>query len=274
MPRRLATTLATVLACLGLAVPAQAATAPDVLYVHGFIASSGCSGIDTAKQAAPLATVLKADGYAGRVIGVDWLCGDKNGANIKPYGTLPASAYNASIRIEDIATALAAYVRATYTDHALAAPSCVGHSMGGLICLAAVKLYGMPASRVVTYSTPNKGWDKIPAGTMGIYCGTWTQCQEMTTGSTFLTGLESAPKPVGTAWTCVGGSPRDNVATINSACGPDAETKVDYYATGVVNYTHPGYMTDTSQLVNVTAKVNGQIAVIGHSLRMGWEALR
>ena len=269
--RRLAVALLLALPLLA-APPAQAAIDPTVLYVHGYIASAGCPGINTATQAAPLKQTLTANGYTGTLVPIDWLCGDKGGANIKPYGTVPVTSYNATLSIATIADTLAAWVRATQTGPV----ACVGHSMGGLICSYMAKHHpDLPLVAGVTYSTPYQGWDKITPGTMGVYCGTYLQCQQMTTGSAFLTSLAALPRPPAATWTCLGGSPKDNVASIASACGTDATTRVDYYATGVVNYSHTSYLTDTSQLLNVTAKVNGLVTSgVGHSLRMAVQALR
>jgi len=269
---------AIVIACTVVVLPAGATTsAPPVLYLHGFIGSPGCPGIDTSKQAAPLASTLKADGYTGPVIGIDWLCGDKGGANIKPFGTQPASSYNAGIKIEDIAYAFAWYVWTTYSSKGLPV-NVVGHSMGGLITSYAVKhagTAGFPAylliDRVATFSTPYAGLDKN-GNTMAVSCGSYMQCQEMTPGSAFLTNLARLTRPASTIWTTIGGSPAD-IMTYASSSATDANAKVEYYDKTTVNYGHSAYMTDTSQKEDIKLRINGAGIVGPHSLRMGWKAL-
>lgn len=259
------------LVALGLSplTPAHAATAPDVLYIHGYINSTGCAGIRTAVQAAPLATTLKAAGYTGTVKGVDYLCGDSTGVDIKPYGTLPKSGYTANAPIENIAQALCGYIAANYTEPV----NIVAHSMGGLIGDYAVKACGARVGQLVTLSTPRGGWDETPVYLMGLTCGGTEQCRQMTVGSPFLTNLATLPVPASTDSTAIGGSPKD-VFTFASISAGQAQHKVDYYATTPVNYGHSAYLTDTSALLNVPARING-VAVTNqpHSLRMVARAL-
>ena len=269
------------LAALTLGPPAAAqagATGPDVLYIHGVLTSTGCPGIKTATQAQPLAAVLKAAGYTGAVKGVDYECGDSTGVDIKPYGTLPKAQYNVNARIEDIAYALARFIKAEYTDKGKSV-NVVGHSMGGLIAGYAVKKYGAQVANLVSISTPYGGFDEVPAGftptsytTMPTVCGQYVECKEMITGCPFLTELASLPLPA-TVITTVGGSPKD-VFSFDSTAATASQHKVDYYATAPVNYGHTAYITDTSTKLDVPLRVDG-VARTGqpHSLLLVAKAL-
>ena len=259
--------------------PARAGTAgPDVLYLHGVLNSTGCPGIKTATQAAPLATVLKAAGYTGTVKGVDFECGDSTGVDIKPYGTLAKAKYNVNARIEDVAYALAQYIKATYTDQGRTV-SLVGHSMGGLIAGYAVKKYGAQVASIVSISTPYGGFDEIPAGftptsyvTMPTVCGQYVQCKEMVMGSPFLTELASFPLP-GTTITTIGGSPKD-IFSFASTAATASQHNVNYYATSPVNYGHTAYITDTSMKLDVPLQLDGVARTAQpHSLLMVARAL-
>lgn len=270
---------ALILLVLIVPVPARAdATSPDVLYIHGVLAANGCPGIKTATQAAPLASVLKAAGYTGTVRGVDFECGDSTGVDIKPYGTLPKAQYNANARIEDVAYALAGYIRAQYTDKGRSV-NIVGHSMGGLIANYAVKKYGAKVGKIVTISTPYGGFDEIPFGfTPTTYvmspavCGQFVQCKEMIIGCPFLTELASFALPT-TLITTIGGSPKD-IFSFASTAATAAQHKVDYYGTAPVNYGHSAYITDTSMKLDVPLRVDG-VALVGqpHSLLLVARAL-
>jgi len=265
---------------LMIPVPAQAdAAAPDVLFIHGVLNSTACPGVRTAVQAAPLAKVLAAAGYTGSVKGVDFECGDSTGLDIKPYGTLTKSQYNANARIEDVAYALARFIQAEYTDKGRTV-NIVGHSMGGLIAGYAVKRYGAQVARIVTISTPYGGFDEIPAGftatsytTSPAVCGSYVQCKEMITGSPFLKELASFPMPA-TTITTIGGSPKD-CFSFASTSATAAQHKIDYYATAPVNYGHSAYLTDTSMKLDVPLRIDG-VALTGrtHSLLMAATALQ
>lgn len=247
-----------------LPTPAFGVDNTDVLYVHGYINSPGCPGIDTAKQALPLSNVLKTNGYAGKVIGVDWLCGDKNGVNIKPYGRIPASSFNANAHIDDVCYAFANYVKTVYNANGKT-PNVVAHSMGGLITSCAAKTYGAVFNKVVTISTPYGGLDE----SLPLDCSLYTQCKEMVPGSAFLTDLRNKVKPSGITWTTIGGSPRD-IMSYGSSSGTDATTKVNYYATTPVNYGHSAYLTDTSTAKNVPVRINDVATTGYHSLQTAY----
>ena len=257
----------------------DASTNSVILEGHGYVGSLGCPNAATTFPA--VQTVLAANGDTRVPIGINWLCSDSGGLNIKPYGRNPdPNTWNANTKIEDIGYALAWAVYQNYTVNGVSV-SMICHSMCGLYWRYAVTHSGVDADfppallvdKTITYSTPYKGWDH-PNAFMALNCPSlYEQCKEMTPNSAFLTALGAQPAVPG--WTCVGGSPKDTVATINSACGVPGATKYDYYDKTVVNYSHPSYMTDTSNLTNVTAKVNGVVTTgVGHSLRVGWAAVQ
>lgn len=263
---------------LAIAPPAHASPTSVILEGHGFVGSLGCPNAATTFP--DFAAVLRDNGDTRTPVGINWLCSDKGGLDIKPYGRNPdPNSWNANTKIEDIGYALAWAVYQTYTRNGVAV-SMICHSLCGVYWRYAVTHSGVDADfpppllvdSTVTYSTPYKGWD-VNTGLMGLTCGPYVQCQEMKPGSPFLTSL--AAQPAVPSWTCVGGSPNDSVATIASACGVPADRRIDYYDKSVVNYSHPGYMTDASEVENVTAKINGVVTTgVGHSLREGWKAIR
>lgn len=271
--------LAALMLLVWIPAPAHADPTTVVIEGHGFVGSVGCPNAKT--EWPGLDTVLAQNGYTGPRVGIAWLCSDSGDLDIKPYGddTNPNN-YNVNMSFTAIAKANMRALYDVYWSKGIHT-NVVGHSAYGLIMRYGMGMLGQPGwpplalvDHVVTISTPYQGWDS-PNAYMFLNCPSlYTQCKEMTPGSAFITAMNAMPKPA-TDWTCIGGSPKDQVATIKSACGVPADTKIDYYDKTVVNYEHSAYLTDTSQAENVKVKVNGVITLNrGHSLREVWKAIR
>jgi len=257
--KRLLISVVTVLLTLGVAVPAHADTTrvPNVpvLWVHGIINTlGGCAGIDTAKQAAPFASVLASNGYTGPVVGVDYYCGDKNGMSILNAAGTYGKMYNNNVPIERLGQDFAWAVYNNYTSKGQYV-SVAAHSMGGLItayALTHVGQSGFPPSLlvqdVVTFSTPYAGTDRAP--NVALWCGSTVQCTEGAPGSAFVTDLAKQAAPAGVDWTTMGGGPADTVDSYASSSAFPAQHKINYYSKTPVNYNHNTYISDQSLAVD------------------------
>ena len=241
---------------------ARAATAP-VLLVHGYL-TNACPGANVTTQWAAAESALPGFGYAGPIIPIAYYTCDTvgtAGADIRGYNAYaPASLqtpdnFGVNTPIEDIAFDLAWYIHNHYTL-ANRAVSLVGHSMGGLIIrymLDRVQA-GDPnfpsvlyVQDVISISSP---FDGVAASSIAGVCGSpfSYQCQEMTTGSAFVTALQAAGTPQGTYgsdWTAIGGSPCDFVPA-SSALDNAYAHLVDYYTDYPSCYNHTSYLFDTS----------------------------
>ena len=268
------------------------------------VTSAGCPGINATKQAAPLASVLAAHGYTGTVVGIDYYCGDGGGVSIDnagPAGYLPPpTLYDANSDIKRLGYDLAWFIWKNYTSHGTVV-SIASHSMGGLIARWA--LYGVQnhlsnafppylyVQDVVTLSTPHDGLGDVnnagltAAQYNAVWCGTYTECTEMTPGSAFLNELHQSgmnPQPnYPTDWTAIGASASCDIMTFTEASDMGDVHKVDYTASsGPTCYNHSSYTTDTSTATDAPVSYRGPgqsgYTVIGngdHSLQWVWKAL-
>lgn len=303
--RKILVSVAAIVAFAGLGAwfmsTSNAATSPPdhnintpVLYIHGIVASAGCPGLKTAKQAAPLKTVLTANGYKGTLVPIDYYCGDNTGISIRGAGgpstpEFPQNGYNATTPIERLGFDLSWFIYNTYTVKGQPV-SVVAHSMGGLITAYAVTHAGQPnfpptllVQDVVTFSTPYGGVDEAPSPLTPqqyatIWCGSYAECSSLVPGSPFLTELASQVVPAAIDWTTIGGSPKD-IMTYAASSAISADHKVNYYSKIPVDYGHSAYLTDTSNMQNMPAKitegsgVTWQITNGAHSLKWGAAAL-
>lgn len=285
--KRVVSFMLAVALCLVVSVPSRAeaqVTNVPVLWVHGIVNTlGGCAGLDTAKQAAPLNTVLKNNGYIGPVVGIDYYCGDKNGLSIRNAAGNYGKTYNNDVSIERLGRDFAWAVYNNYSSHGQYV-AVAAHSMGGLITAYALTHVGQPGfppsllvQDVVTYSTPYAGTDKAP--NVALWCGGSVQCKELAPGSAFVTDLAKQSAPAGVDWTTVGGGPADNVDSYASSSAFPAQHKINYYAKTPVNYNHNTYISDVSLLVNEPLSYTnvGQptytISAGMHSLNLGARAL-
>ena len=265
--------------------PARTNTAP-VLLLHGYLLNS-CPGTNANSTFASLITKLKAKGYTGRPVPIDYYACDSKGTNIQGYGDpnayYPGGYYTASTGgsykggntnntdLRHIAYQLAWYVYSAHSSKGQSV-SIVGYSMGGLI--ARWMLYGVqsrdPAfppylyvQDMVTISTPHRGTDD---GFKNVgWCPPSTQCKQMFPGSPFLTELAASglhPQATGgTDWTVLGDSPCDAIGKNPAGTTMDAGSvhKVSYYAPRASTpncYNHTSYLTDTSDQVDMPVRTS------------------
>ena len=279
-------------AVVPLAVPADHPTDTTVLWVHGLVQSAGCPGIRSAEQSAPFKSVLVANGYTGPIIGIDYYCGDSTGVTIMNAAGPATQLYDANMSIKRLGLDLAWFIYNTYTTKGKPV-SVAAHSMGGLITAYAVTHVGQPGfpptlnvQDVVTFSTPYGGIDKTPhpwitpAVYSGIWCGQYTQCKELVPGSPFIVDLAKQTIPASIDWTTVGGGPQDIMTYAMSSKIAGADHKVDYYATTPMTYNHENYITDTSLVENMPARIADvgvpirTVSAGPHSLNLGAWAMR
>lgn len=250
-----------------------------VLWLHGWInliggclGQPGDPGIDADRQAAPYRGMLRSEGYSGQVLGVQYYCGDNGSFDIRTAsGALARNRqYTNGVPIETLAKDLVFKTWETYGRRGLYV-RIAAHSMGGLIAgyaLARAGRKGWPpflVKSVVTFSTPWGGTDRAP--TQG-WCGGTVQCKQMMPGSTFIRRLSSLRLPTGVNVVTEGGGPADTVASFKASTRPDAKSRVNYYSSIPVRYSHVGYIRDTSSDRDVPCRINGVKKVCFHSLRL------
>lgn len=259
--------------------PAKPVTPPThtpVLFLHGALLGPGCVGTNPAGVASALHAVLARHHWTGKLLPVDYYCGDAGPGTVDiRNGTRPT----ADTSITDIAGLLAWYVYRTYSSKGIAV-DLVGHSMGGLImrdALNHVGQHGFPpfllVRDAVTISAPFGG---IPARAV---CP--LQCRQMLTGSDYLAGLNAKPSAPsgqgGTGWTVLGGSPCDYIPAASTLSLRGAMA-VDFAPKAAQCYTHVTYLSDTSarqDLRTVISAVSGaQHMVTGpHALEWVYRGL-
>jgi len=259
--RRTAAAVAAVL--MLAAVPAAEARTDSrtkpVYFVHGLDAF-GDAGNDCSATWSTMVNTLRAWGHTGPLTTVKYYHGDTNcSAALDGYGS-HATHYprtdahqngshdmDADIRHLGYHLAWMIYERdAKFGRHVDA----VGHSMGGLIIRYALNRIQAndPAfppylyvEDVVTLGTPHSG------SGYASWCGWAYECQQMATGSSFMTWLASnAPNPQadgGTDWTAMG-SYDDGLVSAASATSMSAAHKVRYL--GTMDVAHSDYQQRTS----------------------------
>lgn len=262
--------LAGLVATMAWVSPANAADGAPVVDVHGIVGQgAGCTAVDSAKQAAPLQQVLSANGYIGQVVPIDYYCGDSKGVSIRGAGgpstaEYPQNGYTLNTPIERLGLDLASFVYDTYTVKGQPV-NLACYSMGGLICTYALTHLGTPGfppsllvQNVVTFSTPFGGVDKSNFGTPEqyklIWCGNYTQCDQLMPGSPFLTDLAQQSLPAGVDLTTLGGGPND-IMTYAASTTALAQHAVNFYGSLPVKYNHNNMITDTSLAFNMPARV-------------------
>lgn len=257
---------------------ARWANAP-VLFVHGFSQpklNSACllskgPGDNVTTTWTSAISALSSAGYTGAVKAIAYYRCDILGAygvSIKSYGA-SAPAYLKSpdnngldTKIETFAYELAWYIHDNYSV-SYTPVSLVGHSMGGLIIrymldrIAAGDPDFPPAIYVqdaVSIATP---FDGATPSVVTYLCGPApvpAECQEFSTGSTFLTTMLAAGTPqatYGTDWTGIGGSPCDTLVAAASSMDNVSAHLLSYYTANPPCYTHASYLTDTSTAADV-----------------------
>lgn len=244
-----------------IAVAAKPATPPThtpVLFLHGALLGPGCVGTNPAGVASALHAVLARHHWTGKLLPVDYYCGDAGPGTVDiRNGTRPT----ADTSITDLANLLAWYVYRTYSSRGIAV-DLVGHSMGGLIMRDALNRVGqrgfppyLLVRDAVTISAPFGG---IPSR---AECP--LQCRQMLFGSAYLAGLNATPTAPsgqgGTGWTVLGGSPCDYIPA-ESTLTLRGAMAVDFATNAPQCYTHVTYLSDTSarqDLRTVISAVSG-----------------
>ena len=254
-----------------------------VVYLHGFVLNSDCTGGNHAKDLNNLGTVLTGLGYTGAHDIINYYACDTGGNSIQtsgdPKAYFASGAYagvthpknkggntnNTDIR--HISYQLAWYLYNKYSSKGQTV-ELVAHSMGGLI--TSWMLYQIQAHNPlfppylyvqdsVTISTP---FDGVLDSTNNVsWCPVSTQCTEARPGSAFITELHNsglnAQGTNGTDWTAIGDSTCDSVAMQPKGTSMDNGDihKISYYPatkkTAPICYGHTTYLTDTSTALNM-----------------------
>jgi pimeloyl-ACP methyl ester carboxylesterase len=215
-----------------------------VLFLHGALLGAGCVGTNPAGVASALQSVLRRHHWTGRLLPVDYYCGDSGRGTVDIRGRARPTA---DTSITEISRLLAWYVYRHYSSKHVAV-DIVGHSMGGLIMVDALKRVGqrgfppyLLVRDAVTISAPFGG---IPARKV---CP--LQCRQMEYGSGYLAALNhraAAPHGSGgTQWTVLGGSPCDYIPAASTLALRGA-LAVDFASSVPECYTHVTYLADSS----------------------------
>jgi len=246
--------------------PATSAARTDnrtkpVLFLHGLDAF-GSAGNDCNATFGKMISQLRAWGYTGTLATVKYYAGDTNcttsldaaGSHSSFYARTDAhqnGSHDMDADIRHLAYHLAWTIYNQYSSKGISI-DLVGHSMGGLIIRSMLRynqennasfppyLY---VEDVVTLGTPHSG-----SGYAG-WCGWAFECQQMATGSSYLSDLATNAKNPqgdgGTDWTTQG-SYDDGYVSETSATAMDANHKVRYL--GSMNIGHSDFMNDTSDV--------------------------
>lgn len=232
-----------------------------VLFLHGLDAF-GTAGNDCNATFGKMISTLRAWGYSGTLATVKYYHGDTNcttsldaaGSHSSFYARTDAhqnGSHDMDGDIRHLAYHLAWTIYNQYSSKGVTV-DLVGHSMGGLIIRSMLRynqennasfppyLY---VEDVTTLGTPHSG------SGYASWCGWAYQCNQMATGSSFLSDLATNAKNPqgdgGTDWTNVG-SYDDGTVSQTSATSMDASHKVRYL--GSMNIGHSDYMNDVSDV--------------------------
>ena len=232
-----------------------------VLFVHGLDAFGG-AGNDCSATFGRMISQLRAWGYSGPLATVKYYHGDTNcsttldaaGSHSSFFQRTDAHQYGSHDMDGDIrhlAYHLAWTIYNQYSSKGITV-DLVGHSMGGLIIRSMLRynqennasfppyLY---VEDVTTLGTPHSG------SGYASWCGWAFQCNQMATGSSYLSDLATNAKNPqgdgGTDWTNVG-SYSDGVVSQTSATAMDASHKVRYLSS--MGIGHSDFMNDTSDV--------------------------
>jgi len=239
-----------------------------VVFVHGLDAF-GSAGNNCASTWGTMTNQLRAWGYTGTLSTVKYYHGDTNcstsldgyGSHATHYQRTDAHQYGSHDMDGDIRHLgyhLAWMIYNQYSSKGITV-DLVGHSMGGLI--ARYALWGNQTNHVdfppylyvedvLTLGTPHGG-----SGYAG-WCGWAYECNQMNTGSSFMTWLAANAKNPqgdgGTDWTNMG-SYDDGFVSETSATNMSAAHKTRYFNMGI---GHSDYMGDTSDVRNADTEYN------------------
>jgi hypothetical protein len=273
-------------------------TATPVVMVHGFQPGT-CPGFDVTRGPWGGTYLTLSDaGWTGPLLPVSFYQCDTNGVDITGYGpetntatlsapqitqSVPAAGYTAETPIDQIAHDLAWFVYDTYSRQGQPV-DLIGASMGGLIIRSAILRVQQQdptfppmllVTDAVTIATPHNG---ASAAATAIACGTSLSCQQMITGSPYLTSLgTTAPQARGgTDWTLIGSAACD-IVPVSSALGMWPAHLLGYTKPC---YSHTAYLWDRSPAADASAYYLNPGAPIGytttgnHSLRAVLTALK
>lgn len=232
-----------------------------VLFLHGLDAF-GEAGNDCNATFGRMISTLRGWGYSGTLATVKYYHGDTNcttsldaaGSHSSFYPRTDAhqnGSHDMDGDIRHLAYHLAWTIYNQYSSKGVTV-DLVGHSMGGLIIRSMLRynqennasfppyLY---VEDVTTLGTPHSG------SGYASWCGWAYQCNQMATGSSYLSDLATNAKNPqgdgGTDWTTVA-SYDDGTVSTSSAGAMDASHKVRYL--GSMNIGHSDYMNDTSDV--------------------------
>lgn len=250
---------------------------PDtpVVFVHGYN-ESACPGVDVTHAAWGGAYLeLTHAGWRGPLLPVSFYACDHDGVDVTGYGpNVPAGAgptitaatprvrYDQNTSIDQLAHDLGWFVYDTYAQHGKPV-DLVAVSMGGLIVrdlLYRVAHHDpdMPPKLLVTHavtiSTPYLGYGVT--GASPICPITTLECREFAVGSSFLTTLNSDPRPPqgdgGTTWSAAGSSAGCDFVPATTSLALAGAQRIDYL---IPCYTHVSYLFDGDPTLNASARL-------------------
>lgn len=242
-----------------------------VLFVHGLDAI-GEAGVDCAGTWNKMIGQLRTWGYSGTLASVKYYHGDTNcstsldghGSHSTHYPRTDAhqnGSHDMDGDIRHLGYHLAWQIYNQYSSKGITV-DLVGHSMGGLIARYAI--WGIQNNHasfppyayvedVVTLGTPHSG------SGYSYFCGYAYECQQMETGSSFVSWLATNAKNPqadgGTDWTAIG-SYDDGVVSEGSATAMDAAHKTRYFNMGI---GHSDFMNDTSDVRDADVEYNDNL---------------